>query len=144
MKIKKILILSICCLLLVGCKKEQKLVCEKDYQENLGNYQEKVEFTFEKDKLTYYTQKFTFNCLNDECVDEVGDNYLAELDNIVSYGLSKDFNKEGNIITITFSSSAENIKAAAINNNVKPYIDTNLKKEDYINNMQSNGYFCQK
>ena len=117
MKKNRCLFILIASLALVGCSKEKNLECEKTTSVAEGNYSEKVILTYQDKNINYYKSIVTFTAASGSYLEEVKDIYLTDEPSYNKSGLKSSYKVEGNKITITLEGSAEDIKAAAINNN---------------------------
>ena len=122
------LFILIASLALVGCSKDKNLECEKTTSVAEGNYSEKVILTYQDKNINYYKSIVTFTA-NSGSLEEVKDIYLTDEPSYNKSGLKSSYKVEGNKITITLEGSAEDIKAAAINNNEESLIKIDKTKE---------------
>ena len=76
-------------------------------------------------------------------LEEVKDIYLTDEPSYNKSGLKSSYKVEGNKITITLEGSAEDIKAAAINNNEEALIKIDKTVEEYRKDIISDGYTCK-
>ena len=131
MKKNRCLFILIASLALVGCSKEKNLECEKTTSFAEGNYSEKVILTYQDKNINYYKSIVTFTANSGSYLEEVKDIYLTDEPSYNKSGLKSSYKVEGNKITITLEGSAEDIKAAAINNNEEALIKIDKTVEEY-------------
>lgn len=143
MKKNRCLFILIASLALVGCSKEKNLECEKITSTDEGNFNEKLIITYKDKTIDYYKSIVTFTAASGSYLEEVKDIYLTDEPSYNKSGLKSSYKVEGNKITITLEGSAEDIKAAAINNNEESLIKIDKTVEEYRKDIISDGYTCK-
>lgn len=143
MKKNRCLFILIASLALVGCSKDKNLECEKITSTDEGNFNEKLIITYKDKTIDYYKNIVTFTANSGTYLEEVKDIYLTDESRYNKSGLKSNYKVEGNKITITLEGSAEDIKAAAINNNEEALIKIDKTVEEYRKDIISDGYTCK-
>lgn len=143
MKKNRYLFILIASLVLVGCSKDKNLECEKITSTDEGNFNEKLIITYKDKTINYYKNIVTFTANSGTYLEEVKDIYLTDESRYYKSGLKSSYKVEGNKIAITLEGSAEDIKAAAINNNEEALIKIDKTVEEYRKDIISDGYTCK-